>query len=131
MKLHVQAKVMESYSVSHKQYLRRKTGQAQRRPQLLELAAPAVVACGDSTPMTALASRLQELLFGQMITICGSWSGWPSASSGHVPALHRLRLHAPHLGQVQQVQWQLFRNIILYSCFPYGPPFLMALLFRA
>ena len=53
---------MESYSVSHKQYLRRKTGQAQRRPQLLELAAPAVVACGDSTPMTALASRLQELL---------------------------------------------------------------------
>ena len=79
----------------------------------------------------ALASRLQELLFGQMITICGSWSGWPSASSGHVPALHRLRLHAPHLGQVQQVQWQLFRNIILYSCFPYGPPFLMALLFRA
>ena len=52
---------------SHVQYLRRKTGQARRRPQLLELAAPAVVACGDSTPMTALASRLQELLLSKML----------------------------------------------------------------
>ena len=78
----------------------------------------------------------KSCFLGICLTICGSCPGWPGASSGHVPALHRLRLHAPHLGQVQQVQWQLFRNIILYSCFPQSPLFSWSsfshgLLFRA
>ena len=29
-------------------------------------------------------------------------AGWPRACPGDVPPLHRLRVHAPHLGQVQQ-----------------------------
>merc|ERR1719186_244344 len=28
--------------------------------------------------------------------------GWASASDGHVPLVHRLCLHASHLGEVQQ-----------------------------
>ena len=28
--------------------------------------------------------------------------GWSSPSPGHVLALHRLRVHAPHLGKIQQ-----------------------------
>ena len=27
--------------------------------------------------------------------------GWTGARAGDVPPLHRLRLHAPHLGQIQ------------------------------
>ena len=37
-----------------------------------------------------------------MLTMVLCVKGWPGSSPGDVPLVHRLCVHAPHLGQVQQ-----------------------------